>query len=63
MKIFWIKWCPHTPLVALLQQQSTPRVSNINRIAGGSVISHLTSTLLGDSETLVVCGLYSWSAR
>ena len=29
------KWCLNTPLVALLQQQFTPRVSNINRIADG----------------------------
>ena len=29
------KWCPHTAIIALVQQQFTPRVSNINRIADG----------------------------
>ena len=41
------KWCPHTPLIALLQQQFTPRVSNINRIAdGGSFAMAIICTLI-----------------
>ena len=41
------KWCLHTPLVALLQQQFTPRVSNINRIAdGGSFAMAIICTLI-----------------
>ena len=40
-------WCPHTALIALVQQQFTPRVSNINRIAdGGSFAMAIICTLI-----------------
>ena len=41
------KWCPHTALIALVQQQFTPRVSNINRIAdSGSFAMAIICTLI-----------------
>ena len=40
-------WCPHTALIALIQQQFTPRVSNINRIAdSGSFAMAIICTLI-----------------